>query len=86
MLTENFVYNPQGFVDCENDSGDITPGDWRHIECDSNGMSSLNRIGSNHYCIESGQTRDAFESYFTSSSGSLPWQNSHVTSCGSHNY
>ena len=30
-LTENANYLPIGFVDCENDAGDIIPGDWRKV-------------------------------------------------------
>ena len=49
-LTENAVYIPQGFVDCEDGSGTIVHCDWRGVVGnDETGLASLGSVGSNHY-------------------------------------
>ena len=82
-LTENANYIPAGFVDCEDSSGNIIPGDWRsEINSDEGGLRHLNQIGGNRYTFEAGSSRDDFKSYFNSPGGEVPWQLQHVRHCG----
>lgn len=82
-LTENANYTPVGFVDCEDSSGNIIPGDWRsEVSGDKGGLRHLNQIGGNRYTFEAGRARDDFNSYFNSPEGEVPWQLQHVLSCG----
>ena len=57
-LTENAGYIPAGFVDREDGTGNIVPGDWiREVELDS-GHRVLNRLGGNRYGFDAGEARD----------------------------
>lgn len=54
-FTENARYIPTGFVDSEDSSGHIVPGDWRNvIHEDEGGLANLNRTGGNRYTFEAG--------------------------------
>ena len=45
-LTENAAYIPAGFVDTEDNIGNIVPGGWRNeVEGDEGGFRQLNRVG-----------------------------------------
>ena len=82
-LTENANYTPAGFVDSEDSSGNIIPGDWRsEVSGDEGGLRHLNQSGGNRYTFEAGRARDDFKSYFNSPEGEVPWQLQHVLSCG----
>lgn len=85
-LTGNANYIPAGFVDSEDTSGNVIPGDWRsevgNDNCDS-GMSRMSRqIGGNRYTYEAGATRDVFMEFFRSPEGEVSWQWEHVRNCG----
>ena len=82
-LTENANYVPSGFVDSEDGSGNIIPGDWRTVVSDDQGgMLGLNRNVGNRYKFEAGKARNDFKNYFNSPEGEVPWQLKHVRSCG----
>lgn len=82
-LTENAAYIPAGFVDTEDNIGNIVPGGWRNeVEGDEGGFRQLNRVGGNRYTFESNNIRNNFKHYFNSPVGELPWQLQHVRSCG----
>ena len=82
-LTENTSYTPVGFVDNEDSSGNIIPGDWRsEVHDDTPGLRDLQQIGGNRYSFEAGQSRDNFMEYFVNPEGEVPWQWQHVRSCG----
>ena len=82
-LTENATYIHAGFVDNEDNSGDIVPGDWRNeVDGDEGGFRHLNRIGGNRYTFESGNARSDFKEYFNSPVGEVSWQLHHVRNCG----
>ena len=81
-LKENGQYGPQGFVDSEDNSGNIVQGHWRAIvEDDDGGMAHL-RQRVNRYGRDAKETRIKFEEYFNSEEGSVPWQLKYVRSCG----
>ena len=50
-LTDNASYTPEGFIDSEDSSGQIIPGDWRK-EVDNGGMVAMSRIGSNRFVVK----------------------------------
>eukprot|EP00794_Sanderia_malayensis_P004350 gene4350-4929_t len=81
-LTANAQYVPKGFIDSENEMGDIIPGDWRSIVSnDNNGLVPF-QCHANRYGSSAKETREKFETYFNSEEGSLPWQLDYTTSCG----
>ena len=82
-LTEGARYLPSGFVDCESNSGDIIPGDWRK-EVDISTFIDLPKSKSNRCTEDSTITRDNLCTYFNSIEGAVSWQKDYVTSCG-HN-
>ena len=82
-FTESANYTPAGFVDCEDSSGNIIPGDWRsEVSSDEGGLRHLDQIGGNRYTFEAGRAGDDFKSYFNSPEGEVPWQLQYVLSCG----
>lgn len=60
-LTENANYTPAGFVDCEDSSGNIIPGDWRSEVSGDEGVSLLLTCG---VCLLYGKFTQKY--YFTS--------------------
>ena len=83
-LTKNAQYIPTGFVDSEDSSGNINPGDWRNnMVQDEEGAFKCTHTGQtfNRSSNKAKDIRDNFKNYFNSKNGSLPWQKSHVNSC-----
>ena len=84
-LTDNATYTPAGFIDSEDSTGNILPGDWRNIGTDGNGgLNAIDRIGGNRYSVEASDARDALKDYFNSadSEADCPWQLQYIRSCG----
>ena len=78
-LTENSMYIPSGFVDSEDNTGNIRPGDWRAMVVgDNGGLLNLGQIGGNRYRFQAGKIRTDLKDYFNSQEGSVPWQLKHV--------
>ncbi|XP_060877917.1 putative nuclease HARBI1 [Metopolophium dirhodum] len=69
-------YTPQGSVDIDDGSGEITPGTWRR-QSENSSCLPLQRIGR-----KSGENSKAiryeFATYFTSETGSVPWQDKYA--------
>ena len=55
--TDNANYTPVGFVDSENDSGEITEGKWRS-KIDGNNLKLVNRVRNSRYTNTALQTRE----------------------------
>ena len=81
QLTDNARYIPAGFVDSEDSSGNIIPGNWRNATEADEGLRNLQRISSNRYTYEAGSSRSDFKDYLNNE-GLVPWQWDHVRSCG----
>ena len=82
-VTDNANYIPAGFVDSEDISGNIAPGDWRHeVDNEGAGLRIVRQIGGNRYFYDAGIARENFMEYFNSPEGEVPWQWQHVRSCG----
>ena len=82
-LTENAKYIPTGFVDSEDETGQIIPGDWRAvIQDDEGGLINARKIGGNRYTFDAGRSREDFKDYFSSEKGQVAWQWQHVRNCG----
>ena len=82
-LTENASYVPEGFVDSEDDSGNLILGTWRSIVKDDNsGLANYERLGGNRYTFEAEKARENFKQFFMSPTGAVPWQLNYVRSCG----
>ena len=80
-LTDGAHYLPSGFVDCQSNSGEIVPGDWRNEIGEGSSFESLSRSRSNRYPDDVAQIRNNFKNYFNSPEGWLSWQVDYVTSC-----
>ena len=79
-LTENANYLPDGFVDCEDDSGNFIPGSWRGVvDNDNSCLVHHKRIGGNRYTFDAMKARESFKQYFMSQKGALSWQFKYVT-------
>ena len=80
-LTENASYIPTGFVDSEDSSGNIIPGDWRN-EVQGDGLRNLQQVGGNRYSFDASLSRDAFMQYFINPEGSVSWHCQHARNVG----
>ena len=49
-LTENATCTPAGFIDSEDSTGNILPGDWRNTSNDG-GLNAIGRVGGNRYSV-----------------------------------
>eukprot|EP00795_Rhopilema_esculentum_P015921 gene15921-7255_t len=81
--TDNAFYVPAGFVDAEDETGEIIPSSWRCKTSDeTSALKNIGRAGSNNYKADAKAMRENFMTYFNSVSGSVSWQVKHVTSTG----
>lgn len=82
--TNSASYCPTGFVDREDKSGDIKPGEWRQIvRSDSSaGLRDIAPQRGRRYPNSAIEVRGALMDYFVSDAGSLPLQWDHVRSRG----
>ena len=82
--TNSASYCPSGFVDSEDGSGDVRPGEWRQIvRNDSRGaLVNIAPQRGRRYSNSAIEVREALKKYFVSDFGSLPWQWNHVRSRG----
>lgn len=82
-LTDNAMYTPAGFIDCENESGAIRPGDWREVvAADKGALIPAARDRGRNYATDAKRTREQFCTFVNSEQGSLPWQTARVTNAG----
>ena len=51
VAVESSVYCPPGFIDSEDDYGNVIEGGWRRDEERNTGMMSIHHTGSNRYAI-----------------------------------
>ncbi len=81
-LTENARYTPTGFIDSEDSSGNIIPGDWHTIVQGEQGALQDTSTGRafNNTSLTAKGTRDVFKKFFNSKKGSLSWQKSYENS------
>ena len=75
--TDNAGYCPTGFVDSEDSSGRIKPGEWRSLVADD-GCRPLCRPHNTRYGENAKEIRDALKYYVNSEQGAVPWQLKHV--------
>ena len=74
-------YCPPGFVDVEDNDGNVIPGDWRS-EISPSALQSVQRTGSNTYSRSASDLRDSIMTFMTTPQGEVPWQYAHVRSHG----
>ena len=67
-----FTYCPVGFVDSEDNDGNISEGAWR--EEAMAGLGPIHRLGSHRHSSAAATIRDAFKDYFSSPAGEVQWQ------------
>ena len=78
--TDNANYTPVGFVDSENDSGEITEGQWRS-KIDGNILQPVNRVRNSRYTNTALQTGQEL-SKFLMNEGSVSWQLKYIKRTG----
>ena len=71
-------YCPPGYVDQEDQAGNVVPGDWREEIGDS--LRSIAHVGSNTYSKPAAELRDTMMHYFMSPHGEVEWQLNHIRS------
>ena len=77
--TENASYCPAGFVDCENSSGIIKPGEWRSVvDNDMGCLRELPNIRGSRSKQNVLTVRNAIKDYFKTEEGQVGWQYSYV--------
>ena len=74
-------YCPPGYVDREDNEGNVIPGDWRS-DGSSNALRTVQHVGSNNYSRSASELRDTMIDFMTTPEGAVPWQYTHVRSCG----
>ena len=82
--TNSASYCPSGFVDSEDGSGDIRPGEWRQVVRNDNrgALCDIAPLRGRRYSNSATEVLEALMEYFVSDSGSLPWQWNHMSSRG----
>ena len=82
-LTENALYCPTGFIDSEDSTGRLKPGEWRRIVASDNGCSQgIRKTRRSRYAISATGMRDAIKDFVNSPTGSVPWQSEYVRNTG----
>ncbi|XP_065067590.1 putative nuclease HARBI1 [Rhopilema esculentum] len=80
--TENAVYCPNGFVDSEDSSGQILPGEWRRLASDGMGLQNIQRVRGSRHTANATAIRNALKQYLCSEAGSVPWQLAYIQRTG----
>ena len=81
-LTDNAKYIPVGFVDNEDSSDNVTPGEWQNAVAGDTGLLNIGKVGGNRYAFQAGLARDKFKQYFSSSQGQVSWRLKHTQNFG----
>ena len=76
--TDNAGYYPSGFVDSEDSSGRIKPGEWRSLISTGDTSTPLSKLHNVRYTETAKDIRDGLKDFFNSEQGALPWQLKHV--------
>ena len=71
------VYCPPGYIDQEDQHGNIVPGDWRNQGSE---LCSISQASSNMHSKPAAEVRDNMMSYFNLPTGAVPWQKDHINS------
>ena len=78
--TSNACYTPNGFVDSEDNSRNIVPGQWRSI-LDGNSLQNVRPIRNQKYTRTAIETREALANYLATD-GSVSWQLDYIRRTG----
>ena len=76
-LTDNALYTFAGFIDTENDDGEIQPGDWRKVNGENQQSYSLlllPNVRGSRYKTDAINMRESIKEYVNSETGSVNWQ------------
>ena len=82
-LPSGHLYCPPGYVDREDDHGNVILGDWRSSS-PSPALQHLQPVGSNTYSRSAAEMRDAMMTFMATSEGEVSWQYIHVRNRGTH--
>ena len=81
--TNSAGYCPAGFVDCENATGEIKPGEWRRLTVpveSSGALRPIANVRGSRYLNAAVDVREKLKQYVNSSEGTVPWQLNHIRS------
>ena len=87
--TDNAIYTPAGFIDCESRDGSIKKGEWRASsgkDSDVSAFQSLNPVRGSRYTKDALEVREALTQYVNSEEGSVPWQLAYVRRTGHYSF
>ena len=83
--TDNATYCPSGFIDSEDSTGNIIPGEWRNIVRKDSNAGALQHLRKARGCrINTSviKIRDEIKDYLNSEEGQVHWQWQHVRKTG----
>lgn len=82
--TNNAGYCPAGFVDSQDSTGQIRPGEWRSMvhDLDHGALRPIPRRRGSRYPDSAVAVRDLMKQFVNSVQGAVPWQLDHVRSTG----
>ena len=78
--TDNVCYTPNGFVDSEDNSGNIVPGQWRSI-LDVNSLQNVRPIRNQKHTQTAIETREVLANYLATDR-SVSWQLDYIRRTG----
>lgn len=83
QLTAKCAYIPKGFIDSEQENGEIHEGDWRGIISEvETGLVSLPKAKGGRCQLKATDDQKALKDYFNSNNGSVSWQWEYVRRTG----
>ena len=77
-LTNNVHYSPKGFIDSEDNSGNLVCGDWRKTIGVENALQSIPNVRGCRPRGDAIKARNTLKEYFNSEEGSVSWQLDYV--------
>ena len=78
-------YCPPGYVDREDDCGNMILGDWRSSG-PSHALQRIEHVGSNTYSYSAADLRDTVMNFMTTPEGEVSWQYAHMRNHGTRHY
>ena len=80
--TDNACYNPAGFVDSVDSTGELVEGNWRELI--HNNLKPIRPVRNSRYASTAIETREKLTDYFVSERGSVSWQWDNIRRTGTN--
>ena len=69
---DKITYSGCNMVDTEDESGNVTDGNWRRESAETSDIQDIRRVGSNSYSASDATVKALFKDYFCSPEGQVP--------------